>query len=93
MDFDGVLERKEHFLIFETKDVGKKISKAQQWTLERLARAKSFTIMKVWGKTEPEHFALRTYCPKTGRQTKDIVGVGTQIAKEYVRRWFKWANR
>ncbi len=89
MDFDGVIERHHHYLIFETKDVHASISQAQQWTLGRLNQAKSFTIMKVWGKESPQRTELErisTVPPITYH------GQGTEEAKALVRRWFTWAE-
>jgi len=91
MDFDGVIERHCHFLIFETKDVGKEISQAQQWTLKRLRKAKSICIMKVWGKRKLDSFEAEfSYMNKIPRKIDS--GVGEEEAKNYVRRWFEWAN-
>lgn len=88
MDFDGVIERNYHYLIFETKDIEKKISQAQEWTLQRLRKAKSFTIMKVWGKIKPECFEI-----SSGKQSTTTTGVGIEKAKEAVKKWFEWADR
>lgn len=57
-DFDGVVERHSHYLIFETKDNGVPITKGQGWALERLRIARSFTVMKVWGKRNPEKITM-----------------------------------
>jgi hypothetical protein len=90
MDFDGVVERGNNFLVFETKEVGKKISKAQQWTLERLIKAKSFCIMKVWGKTIPESYEIEFY--SKGILQYRRIDKGLESARDYVAQWFRWAD-
>lgn len=85
MDFDGVVERHNHYLVFETKDVGKKAIEAQIWTLERLRIAKTFTVMQVWGKRNPEH--IKMIWQNGG--TQEYPG---NRAYEIVTRWFRAAN-
>lgn len=89
MDFDGVIERRSHYLVFETKDVHASISQAQQWTLERLNQAKSFTVMKVWGKEQPAQIEIEDICNGKPRKAQ---GYGTEEAKRWVQKWFAWAN-
>ena len=91
MDFDGVIERHWHYIIFETKDVGLNISQAQLWTLERISNARSFCIMKIWGKENPEYFESQRYLTN-GKSFPMESGEGVDMAKDYVRRWFKWAD-
>jgi hypothetical protein len=91
MDFDGVIERKFNYLIFETKDAGVPVSQAQKWTLERLIHANSITIMYVEGKTMPESFKATVYF-RDGRNIFEE-GQGHKHAIDYVKRWFSWANK
>jgi len=53
MDFDGVAERKLHYLVLETKDEGKAVPLGQEITLNNLHRAKDFTVAKIWPKKPP----------------------------------------
>jgi len=92
MDFDGVIERHLHYLIFETKDVKMEISQAQLWTLERLNKAKSFCLMKVWGKEIPETFEAQMRFTN-GKVYDKTTGEGSIEAKKYVEKWFKWADK
>lgn len=91
MDFDGVIERKFHYILFETKDNGIQIPQGQQWTLERIIHAESVTIMKVWGKLNPETFESCTYWAN-GKKHEEK-GKGKNEALSYVKRWFAWANK
>lgn len=86
MDFDGVVERKGHYLIFETKDVGKEIPRGQQITLENLKNPKSFTVLKIWGKSKPEKMVV---CPHEGKE-KEVTDI--EEMKNIVKRWYKWAD-
>ncbi len=90
MDFDGVVERHGHYIVFETKEVGKEIPQGQLITLEGLRSPKDFCVMKIWGKNEPEHFEA------SGMSNGKIwmaKGVGTKAARNFVKRWYEWANR
>ena len=55
MDFDGVVERKGNFLVFETKDIGVPVPKGQQYALEALWRKGCATILFIEGKQHPEY--------------------------------------
>jgi len=86
MDFDCVVERHNHYLIIETKDVGKKLIPAQGWTLERLRQAKTFTIFYVWGKVNPVEIEIVN--AKGIRSKKD-----GKDATALVKEWFDFANK
>jgi len=86
MDFDGVVERHGHYLVLETKDTGVPIPNGQLITLAGLQSPKDFTVMKIWGKTDPETIELTT------RQGKVFTGRGIKTAIKWVEKWFKWAN-
>lgn len=93
-DFDGVVERNGHYLIFETKDVDRDVPQGQLWALERLSKAKSFTIITIWGKIKPKKF--ETIRAKIGEEMRfEIKGSGRSIKKlkKYVTKWFQSANK
>jgi len=90
MDFDGVVERYGHYLVFETKDLGVEIPQGQKITLAGLRNPKDFCVMKIWGKDEPEYFKITTL--HKGHLI-EIEGWGVNEAREYIRKWFEWANR
>lgn len=86
-DIDGAVERKQHFLIFETKNLGVPIPKGQQILLNNLRIAKSFTVIEIWGKDNPQEFyVIKTNGEKIGPY------FGVQKAHETVANWYKWAN-
>lgn len=95
MDFDGVIERELNYLVIETKDEGVKIQKGQLLTLERLHRAESFCVMKVWGKKNPTKWEAETNFVNSEKKTikRKGEGEGKESAFKFVRKWFKWANR
>ena len=90
MDFDGVVERRKHYLVFETKDPGVEIPQGQLITLEGLMAPRSFCVMKIWGKEEPEYFEASFGL--VGEKVYEEKGEGIEKAKIYVERWFGWAN-
>jgi len=55
MDFDGVVERKGHFLVFETKSEGTPVPLGQMYTLQALIETGFFTVIIIWGKRQPVH--------------------------------------
>lgn len=90
-DFDGVVERHGHFLVFETKDIGKDIPAGQQRAFDNLLKAKSFCVMKIWGKQEPTHFEFQ-WADRKGLSRKGE-GNGVQEARDILKQWYEWANR
>jgi hypothetical protein len=45
MDFDGVVERHNNFLVFETKNVGTPVPQGQMLTLRNLVTDRRFTVV------------------------------------------------
>ena len=91
MDFDGVVERKGQFLVFETKDK-KSIPSGQFYTLMSAHRLGCFTVMIIEGKTRPERGCI--WWP--GDQiSKDCLGeefTGLDEARSLVCLWYKLAD-
>ena len=87
MDFDGVVERKGQFIIFETKGVGVPIPKGQLYTLESIHRLGCFTVMLIYGKTKPE--SAEVWYP--GTSTRRLV-VGIDPIQDIVRQWYAYAD-
>ena len=54
MDFDGVVERKGNFIVFETKNPGTPIPLGQMYTFESAYKLNCFTIVFIEGKERPE---------------------------------------
>lgn len=87
MDFDGVVERNAHFLVYETKDVGKRIDDGQRITLRNLFMLGRFSIFYVWGKTRFDHGVfVSPMCEKP----LEITRIGQ--AQKLVARWFEVAS-
>lgn len=92
MDFDGVVERYGHVLIFETKNEGKEIDPGQRITLTDQWK-KGATIFVVSGKTPEKITGIAQYWEKKYQQG---VSVGDLPLKEcesndvvyFTRRWF-----
>lgn len=64
MDFDGVVERFGHFLIFETKDPGVHIPAGQMRALRELVRHEEFTV--IFCAKRPEQISTYTILTKHG---------------------------
>lgn len=88
MDFDGVVERKGNFLLFETKENGTPLPRGQEITLESALQTGHFTIVLIWGKTRPERFELWAPLSEKRRGFE-----GMEKAREVVSRWYEWADK
>ena len=87
MDFDGVVERKGNFLLFETKNLDVPIPKGQLYTLQAAHALGCFTIMLIHGKTSPE----RTEVWFSGSNVKQHL-IGSEAVRQKVASWYGWAN-
>lgn len=89
MDWDGVVERKGNFIVFETKNIGAQIPQGQLITLERAWRLGVFTIVFKWGKTEPER--LEIWYPRGAKKIYEKVDKA--FVRDRVKAWYQWADR
>ena len=88
MDFDGVVERKGNFILFETKNLGVPIPAGQMYTLEAAHRLGCFTIVLIHGKTSPE--SAEFWYPGVGkRETYQ----GIEAIKSKVSGWYSYAEK
>jgi len=87
MDIDGIVERRGQFLVFETKDIGVQIPQGQLFTLESMHRLGVFTIMIIHGKHRPE--ICHCWYPAS---TVKVTLHGTDEARAFVERWYRWAD-
>jgi len=100
MDFDAVIERRGHFLIYETKIPGKKIDLGQAITLTEQWKRGS-TIFVLAGKSPKEISGYAIY-PETqcGQATSSKIKIGDKTIIEgdatdvlyRARCWFCWAS-
>jgi len=90
MDFDGVVERKGNFILFETKNLGVPIPDGQMYTLQAAHRLGCFTIMLIHGKQAPEQIEV-WYPPEFGLEKGSHQGV--EKAKRIVSRWYEYADK
>jgi hypothetical protein len=97
MDFDGVVERRGQFLLFETKGPGVPIPAGQRYTLQCVAALPQWTVVILWGKTAT---ALRGYeVWQRGRVTfavgraagPPVAAYGPAVA-DLARAWAAWAD-
>lgn len=88
MDFDGVVERKGNFILFETKNLGVPIPDGQMYTLKAAHRLGCFTIFLIHGKTEPE--SAQIWYPGVDKRE---VYEGVDVIKSKVSAWYTYADK
>lgn len=88
MDFDGVVERKGNFILFETKNLGVPIPDGQMYTLKAAHRLGCFTIFLIHGKTEPE--SAQIWYPGVDKRE---VHEGVEAIKSKVSAWYSYAEK
>lgn len=94
MDFDGVVERKGNFIVFETKDAGVPIPKGQEITLQSAHALGVFTIMLIHGKGSPE--AAQIWCQpdfRGGKVMKSFAPICVDRARDFVTSWYEYADK
>ena len=94
MDFDGVVERKGNFLLFETKCVGVPIPKGQLYTLEAPYKLNCFTIVMIEGKDVVE--SAKVWCQpgfNKGAKMKDHAPATPERMSKFCHDWFEYANK
>lgn len=87
MDFDGVVERKGNFILFETKNLGVPIPQGQMYTLEAAHRLGCFSIFLIHGKTEPE--SAQVWYPGVDKRE---MCEGVEAIKSKVSAWYAYAE-
>ena len=95
MDFDGIVERKGNFLLFETKDEGKDVPVGQMRTFKAAFALRCFTVIFIEGKTNPQYFMA--WCApgfKGGfiMQRKESIP-DTKRLHDLCADWFEFANK
>lgn len=84
-DVDGLVERKGHFLLIETKRPGVDIPSGQRILFDRLKEQPRWNILVIWGETNcPQTYQLWGYSTIYRGNQSDIIQV--------LRRWFRHAN-
>ncbi len=91
-DIDCVVERKGHYFVIESKKPKVQIPKGQEILLDNLIHAKDFTVVRLWGKDEPEEFNW-VFGKVRGKWEEKKQGYGLEALKILVSKWFKWANK
>lgn len=93
MDFDGVVERKGNFIVFETKGAGVQIPRGQLMTLEAAYRLGVFTVLLIEGKAAPE--AAQAWCQpgfKNGKRMERHAQTDSVRLGRFVGDWYDFAN-
>jgi len=93
MDIDGMVERRGHFLVFETKGVGVPVPKGQLFTFESLYATGNFTIIFIEGKNSPER--AKVWCEsgfENGLKMNNHSGTDAEKLSMFVKKWYNYAN-
>lgn len=94
MDFDGLVERKGNFILFETKGVGVPIPKGQMYTFKSAYELNCFTIIFIEGKTSPE--LAKAWCQPGFSNSlfmDEHKPVNIEKLKQFVNNWYEYANK
>jgi hypothetical protein len=83
-DLDGIVERRGHFLVVETKPRNELMTKGQSLLLDAFARMTNFTVLVIYG--EPNHPTAMRHWPNPERPA-DAAAV-----QSFVRQWWQYAN-
>ncbi len=92
-DIDAIVERKNSFLLFETKNPGVPVPQGQMITLKRFYALGNFTICIIHGKVVP--VAVELWLAQNmggGTFTEEGENI-TQKVRQYVTRWFELADK
>lgn len=92
MDFDGVVERKGNFIVFETKDKGLTVPQGQLITLGRFWERGGVTVLFVYGKMKLERCIY--VLPRKSNRPSPISGelIGVEKAQDFVKKWYAHAD-
>lgn len=90
MDFDAVVEIGGHFLVFETKEPGKKVDIGQAQAFKKLLRNPAFTVFMLWGKT-PQTITKLVVRHGTDTRTAKVIDPAT--VEDVRREATTWAER
>lgn len=93
MDFDGVVERKGNFIVFETKGVNVPVPKGQLITLDAAYNLGVFTILFIEGKADPE--AAKCWFQNGfygGRRMEEHRPTNREKLGNFVGKWYEFAD-
>ena len=87
MDLDALVERRGHFLVFETKEIGVPIPEGPRRALKALHAEGNKTILIIYGKKTPE--TAEIWYPSSFKQEKLE---GLDSIRNAVIRWWNYAD-
>lgn len=87
-DGDGIVERRGHFLLFETKKKGVEIPDGQQYLFDAWVAAGNHAMI-IWGRQSEKRFNIKWLYQRGELMLMDKT---LDDIKSIVRKWFQWAN-
>lgn len=91
MDIDGIIERRNHFLIFETKQASRSVPEGQKITLRNLHKTGFFTIIILYGKTAQSVERI-VWWPEKQKGVVVPFDNAEEKIKQLVSAWWDYAN-
>lgn len=88
-DIDGHVERKGHFLYFETKGPNVEVSQGQMIMFKMLTKDHAFDVIIIWGNPNKPQ---RAQIISRGKEYR-IFDCDTNKLHDVVSRWFQYANK
>ncbi len=88
-DMDGIVERNDWHLAFETKGAGVPVKNGQQRNFASLVR-KGFTVLILWGKPNQTEQMQIWYPHRNAPEA--IQRASNEDVIDIVRRWYNWAD-
>jgi hypothetical protein len=93
MDWDGVVERRSRFLVFETKPPDKDVPDGQRITLETAVKTGWFTVIVTYGKNQFEIERFEVWTLRNGAVHKKQYSGGADRLLAVTSDWFDRASK
>jgi len=90
-DIDGIIERKGHFLVMESKNELEKLPQGQAILLEQLSRIEKFTVLLVHMNTRDGHIFAYQKCVMG--EWSQLYYVDNLTFSEKISQWFRVVDR
>lgn len=93
MDFDGVIERRGNFLIFETKNMDVDVPQGQVITFKKLYQKGGITVVFIEGKDVCEK--MKVWCQSgfnDGKIMEAFAVSSTERLQQFCRNWYAYAD-
>lgn len=87
-DLDGIVERRDHFLVLEAKGIGVNLTTGQRLMFEAMVRTGHFVVLVMWGAVN-KPLQAKVFAPE-GIKMYD--NANRELIRNIAKCWFSWAN-